>query len=226
MTAGAQGLSRSGDRLLTELVGGIAGGLEGRSVSFKAGGRPVRAVLDRIRLRRIGERHEVLVELVEVDVGGWPMSFLSVVAPSVRIRMTPAPRLEISGVEIAGRSSLTSFVPWLDAHVPGWTLRLDDNGFVEATRAPGRLAITVDPVVRDGHLDAELRALRLGGLRVTVPSRLRLVRRLALPALPWGARVTEAHRRGGDVEFRATSRSLREELDLGRLRDAIQRLRG
>lgn len=219
--AGAETLAASNERILAQLVDGIAGRFEGRRVEFSIGGRPVQAVLDWIRLRHIGTQFEARVDLTDIEAAGWSLTSLSVVAASVRIEITAAPQLEISGVEVVGRSPWDAFIPWLDAHIRDWTLRLDADGRVEARRTPRNLSIVIEPFIHDGHLNAELRALCWRGLRLPLPAWLRLVRRLALPVLPRGTRLLEAHRRGGVVEFRATSDGLVEELELARLRNAI-----
>jgi hypothetical protein len=219
--AGAKDLAAANERALAELVDGIVGRFEGQRVRFALGGRPVRAELDWIRLRRIGERYEARLELTDVEADGWSLSSLSVAAASIKIEVVPSPRLTVSGIEFAGRSSLRSFVPWLDAHVNEWSLSLDEDGRITACRAPGRRVLVIEPVVRDGRLDAELRAARWRGMRLTLPMWLRVVRSVSLPALPHRICVLDARRQGGDVAFRATSPSLSEELELDRLRNAI-----
>jgi hypothetical protein len=218
--AGAQDLTAANERVLAELVSGIAGRFEGRPVRLSLGGRPVQGVVEWIRLRRTGDRYEARVELTDVELGDWSLESLSVAADSVRVQVAPTPRLTASGVQIAGRAPLGALVAWLDGRVRDWSLSLED-GRVTARRGPGGPEVVVEPVVLDGRLDAEVRELRWRARRLTLPAWLRLVRTVPLPPLPRGIRVVDARRHGVHLEFRATCPSLGEELDLAKLRDAI-----
>ena len=220
VAGGAREVAAANERALAELLDGIVGRFEGQRVTLVLDGRPLRAVLDWIRVRRIDERYEARLELTEVEVNDWSLTSLSVAAASIRIEVIPTPRLTVSGIEITGRMALCRFILRLDQHVSQWHLAIDD-GRITASRAPGRPVIVIHPVVRDGRLEAEVRAARWRGMQLTLPMWLRIVRRLSLPALPYQLHVEHADLRRGDIEFQAHSPTITEELDLVRLRDAI-----
>ena len=219
--AGAQDMTAVNDRVLSELVDGIVGRFEGERVGFTLRGRPVGAVLDWIRVRRAEGRYEARLELTGVQLDDWGLISLSVVLDSIRIDVAPSAQLTVSGIELAGRASVRSCLPLLDRLVPGWRLDSDQDGRVTASRGPGRPVLIIEPAIRDGRLEVELRAIRWRARRLELPRWLRITRGFALPALAGRVVVLDGRRQGGDLEFRATISSWTERLDLARLREAI-----
>lgn len=216
-----------GEKLLVELVEGLARRFEGEQVELSLRGRPMGATLDEIALRRRGPRWEVRVELRELGWDGLKIEALSAVVRSVRLEPPPASSLIASGAEIAGRTSIEGVVAWLDGRVPGWKVGTDAHGRVQVRRRLSRLRSSIclhlEPVVYHGVLTLELRAFRLGSLRVPIPSWLRVTREVPLPALGGGVSVAEARRRDHAVDFHLTVSSVSERLEVDQLREAILR---
>jgi hypothetical protein len=184
------------ERVLAEMVAVVARGLEGRVVETEVGGRPLRAVLEKLRLDHPGAR----LALRDVDWGGWPFVTVAARARALRVERRPPPRVTAFDVEVVGTSALAPLVAWLDGLVTGWSLRVGPTGHVEARR--GLVSAVVEPVVADHELRLELRGIRLGRVATRLPRRLRPRRRAALPVFDRGLSVLDARRRGDSVDFR------------------------
>jgi len=219
-TRATEALTEGNERLLAELTEGVVRRFEGRHVSLSIAGGLVRALVDWIRVRG-DERHDARLELRDVAWNGWAFETLSVQAGSVRVEARPSPRLVVSAVRLEGRTPLDDLLTWLEPRIPRWGLGLDAADRVVGRRPDLSLALAVEPVVLDGRVQLELRALRWRRVAVEVPAWLRLTRTVELPDLPQGLRIVEARRAGAAVEFRATVPSAQAPIDLGRLRDAI-----
>ena len=191
------------ERVLAEMLGVVARGFEGQVVEVVVGGRPLRAVLSKLRLEHPGG----YLALRDVDWDGWPFLTLTASARALRVDRLPPPRVTAFDVEVAGTSALAPLVAWLDDVVAGWSLRVGPAGRIEAGR--GIVSAVVEPVVSDHELRLELRGVRVGRLCARLPRVLRLRRRVALPALDRGLSVLDARRRGGVVEFRLELPSVR-----------------
>jgi hypothetical protein len=209
----------AGSRLLAELVDGLAGRFEGRRIELVLGDRHTRATLDCLRLRRTGEVYEARVELREIDWDGWPIETLAVRAGSARVA-APA-RLNVTDIEVVGRSRLEPLIARLNPVLSAWQLCVDDQGRMEARRPRGTVTLVVEPTVREHQLHTELRGVRWHRLRLDVPTWLRLTRTRTLPSLAHRMSIVEATRWADVVEFRLAIPSISQRFDPGRLRDAI-----
>jgi hypothetical protein len=218
---GGQALVEVNARLLAELADGLMRRFEGRRVELQLGGARVEAVLESIRLRRVAERFTGRLELSDVVWDGLAIDALSAVAGTVSLLPDAPARLTIADIELTGSAPVDALVGWLGRRVEGWSLAVDEDGRVEARgRRPG-LTFVVEPVVEEHELHGELRALRCAGVRVAIPSWLRIVRTMPLPALPRGATIADARRRAGTVDFRVRVSALSERFDPARVRDAV-----
>jgi hypothetical protein len=214
-------LAEANARLLAELADGLMRRFEGRRIELLLGRGPVTGVLESIRLRRTADRYTGRLELSDAVWDGLAMEVVSATAGAVGIESGAPPRLAMTDAELAGRSPVAALVAWIAPRVAGWTLGVDADGRVEAHgRRPG-LTLVVEPDVVEHELRLELRALRWHGLRLQVPSWLRLVRTTPLPPLPHRARVVDARRRGDAIDFRLVVGSLQAAFDPARLRDAV-----
>ena len=203
----ARGVAAVNGVLLGRLAEGAARRLEGQVLELTVDGRPVTALLEQIRLN--GRRARVVLR--EVDWDGLPVERLTAVASSVGVDPLPVPRIVLRDVELAGRSPQRELVAWLDERMPDWTLRVDDDGHVEACRRDGngRLSVSGEPDVADHRVSLRLRTLRMGRMRVRAPRRVPVSRTIALPTLPLDMSIVEARFRPPVVDFRATIPSLR-----------------
>lgn len=185
------------------VVEGLASRLEGQRVEFELGGATARGVLESVALDRHHDQRRTRLRLVQFEWDGLRFEALSVVAQSVALTPPPDVVLTAAGVELAGRSPLGPLVAWLDGRLPEWRLGVTRDGLVEAVPQGGRgERFEVVPLVLDGELEVELRAVRWGGVRLRFPTWLRLVRKVALPALPEGLTIVEARCRGTGVDLR------------------------
>lgn len=127
----------------------------------------------------------------------------------------------MEGIRIEARSQIESVVIWLDQLVPDWRLSVDDDHSVVACRPTGGMRFRPDAVVVDVELRIELREVQWRNTRLRVPRWVRLERGTALPALPAGARLSEALRPGRWRRFRLALTELTQAIDLARLRQAL-----
>jgi hypothetical protein len=142
---------------------------------------------------------------------------------SVLIEPDREPRLVASGIDVRGRADLAPIVAWLGPQVPEWRLRVDDTGRIVGRHHARALTIEVEPWVEHDLLHFRVSTFRWHRLRLPVPRRLRRPAPVAFPPLAEGVSVVAARRREREVEFRLRIASIRQELDLPRLRDAILR---
>lgn len=183
----------------------------------------VRAVLESLHLDRREDRYGARLRLGDADWDGLRFERLTVVAEAVALTPPPDLTLTVSGVEMEGRTSLAPLVARLDREVPRWQLGVTEDGLIEAAPQGGGRRFLVEPVVIDGELEVELRAVRWHGVLLRLPSWLRLTRKVPLPALPEGLSVSEARRRGNSVDLRLLVPAASRRLDPGCLRESLSR---
>jgi hypothetical protein len=191
------------ERVLAEFAGVVVRGFEGQVVRTEVAGRPLRAVIEQLRLDHPGGR----LVLRDVDWDGWPLEKVAARARALRVQRLPPPRLTAFDVEVIGTSALAPLVAWLDGLVDGWSLRIGPAGRLEARRGP--FFGVVDPVVWDHRLRLVLRGVGCGRAHARLPRRLCPRRHVALPELGHGLSVLEARRRGDVVDFRLALSSVR-----------------
>ena len=194
------------------LAGGAATGLEGRRVEVRCGGRPLRGVVESVRLDRREGRGGARLGLGEVEWDGLRFDAVTATAESVIVDPPPRAALTATGVVLEGRTPLGPLVAWLDRRVIGWRLAVVRGGVVEAVPHGGGVRLELEPAVRNGVLEAEVRGVAWRRVRVRVPAWLRLTRTATLPDLPEGIEVATARRRGTDVELRLTVPAIRRPL--------------
>jgi len=220
-TQGGQALADANVRVLMELADGMMRRFGGQPVELVLGGTRVEALLESVRLRRDGDRYTARAELTNAVWDGLRVDELLVVADSVAVAPGAPPRVTLTDVELSGSTPLSALVAWIEPHVEGWSLAVDADGLVVAQGPRPGVRFVVEPEVEDHRLHAELRALRWGRRRVPLPSWLRLVHTVALPALPRGLTVADARRRGQTMDFRLRLPLLVERFDPARVRDAV-----
>lgn len=218
--ASAQAFSYGPERMLVEMVDGLAQRFGGGPVECSVRGRAVVAHLDWVRLVRRKGRHEAHLQLSQASLDGFPLDRLSVVVQSLRITSGYQPRLSLDDIEVKGRSGLGAVVSWLGDHLTEWSLSVDDAGAVVARHRRHRLALEVEPSVEHDRLRLELRALRWRHRRHPLPAWLRL-RRTATTLQLQGISVVEARRRGQEVDFELRVESVDQKFELAQLRHAI-----
>ena len=211
------------ERLLAELVDGVLGRFGGQRVELVLRGQPVRGLLESLRVVGRDRALAVLADLSEVDWVGPTLTHLQARASGVRVTPGMPATLDVDGVDLQGRCPIDEAVRWAEGRTGPWTIGVDPRGHLRADRNDRPVGLSAEPTFVDGAVELELRAARWRGAEVRVPRWLRLTRTQALPALPPGMRVLDAHRAGDDVWFRLDVAGVRSTLDLTRLRDAIVR---
>ena len=221
--ASAQVLSYGPERILVELVDGVVHRFGDGSVEFSVRGRPGKAKLDWLRLLTRDGRHEVHLQLREVELDGFGFDRLAAVVHSVELVPGRQPQLTLDGIQISGRAPLESLVGWVEGRTGDWALAIDDAGGVTACHRSLDLTAEVELSVDDDELQMDLRALRWRRHRLPVPGWLRLRRTVATLHLAPGLTVAEARRRGSGIDFDLRMESIKQTFELAQLRDAVLR---
>lgn len=211
--ASTHAFSYGPERMLVEMVDGLAQRFGGGPVSCSVAGRAASAHLDGVRLVRREGRNEAHLQLSQAALDGFPFDRLAVVVHSLRMASGRSPRLTLEGIEVQGRSPLAAVLGWLDDRLTEWSFSVDEAGGVIVRHCRRRLALEVEPSVEDDRLLLELRALRRGRRRLPVPAWLRLRRTAATLGLS-GVSVVEARRRGDEVDFELRIASVDQEFKL------------
>jgi hypothetical protein len=220
--ASEQALPYGPERMLVEVVDGLAQRFGGGPVECSVRGRSVVAHLDWLRLVRREGRYEAHLQLSHAALDGFPMDRLSAVAQSLQITSGRQPRLTLRDIEVNGRSALSAVVGWLSTRLNEWFFSIDDAGAIIARHRRRSVALEVEPSVDHDRLQLELRALRWRHRRVPVPAWLRLKRTVILHLQP-GVSVVQARRRDQEVDFELRVESVDQGFKLAQLRDAILR---
>jgi hypothetical protein len=218
--ASVQAFDYGPERILVEVVDGLAQRFGGGPLECSVHGRSVVAHLDWVRLVRRHDRHEGHLQLSRAAVDGFPFDRLSAVARSVQVASRLQPRVVLEDIEVKGRSELDAVVAWLATRLNGWGLAVED-GTVIARHRRDAVELEVEPSVEDDRVQVELRALRWRGRRLPVPAWLRLTRTVATLELQPGVTVVEGRRKGRAVEFELRIDSVEQKFELAQIRDAI-----
>jgi hypothetical protein len=215
---GAEALAYGPERILVELVDGLAQRFGGGPVECSVHGRSVKAHLDWVRLVRRDERLEAHLQLSGATVDGFRFDRLTAVAGSLQIAPGLHPRFTLQEIEVKGRSDLDATVAWLGTRVTDWCFASDDGGAVVARHRRGAVEFEVEPSVESDRFDLALRAVRWRGRRLPVPAWLHVSRTVATLDLHSGVRVVEARRRGHTVDFELRIDSIDQHVELSELR--------
>lgn len=219
--ASAQVLSYGPERILVELVDGVALRFGGERIECSVRGRSVAAHLDWLRLVPRKDRYEAHLQLSNVDSDGFAFDHLSAVAQSLEVDPGRHSRVTLSDIEVKGRSALTPVVAWLGSRLTDWILTVDQTGAVIARHRVRGVTLVVEPTVDHDAFQLELRAVRWRGHRLQVPNWLRLKRTVATLQLEPGVTVIEARRRGQAIDFDLRVESIQQGFELAQLREAI-----
>lgn len=220
-TAAANALGIDPEALLVQLVDGVVARFGGRSIELDIDGRPVRASLDALRLRRRGASNELHVDLSDIDADGLPIHYLTAIARSVTLDAGLQPTVAAAGIEVEGRSPLAPLVAWVDERITAWDLSVDADNALVARKGPSKLTFGVEASVTDGVVLLEIRSLRWNRRQVPVPRWLRLERRVPLP-MQDGWTMSEAASSGDQVRFRLLGERVEHRINPPSLRDAIR----
>ena len=220
--AGAQLLSYGPERILVELIDALVQRFGDGSMEFSARGRSGKADLDWLRLLTRKGRHEVHLQLTDVEFDGFAFDRLTAVVQSVEVTPGRQPRLTLDDIQISGRSPLVSLVPWIGDRTGDWIMAVDDAGAVTARHRSHDVTVEVQLSVDDDRVQMELRAVRWRRGRVSLPGWLRLRRTVATLNLAPGVTVVEARGRGQSVDFDVRVESIQQTFELAQLRDAVR----
>ncbi|HSS10778.1 MAG TPA: hypothetical protein VLL25_12890 [Acidimicrobiales bacterium] len=230
----AAGLAASPDRVLLDLVEGIAGRFAGQRLSIAGAGGSISVVLDSLQVQRRlprwsvagGERQlEMRVLGHDLDVRGWRFDDVEAVTQHVRLRLGLPTKLTAEGVDVVLRGEFERVLRHLAARgTSAWSWTPADNGLVMARSCQRpNVAFLVQPLFVGQRIRLEVLAVHWRGHRATVPRWLRLARSLPLPELPGGARLFDASVRDGMLTARLRYEAVGYEVDLDKLRGAVQR---
>ena len=201
------------ERTSANVIAMLATRFEGRRLSLPIGGRRLEGLVHRIGVQGSAEPHQIRMELREVDYDGWHLDPVAIAADEVRMRSSPTANLTAFGLRIDGRAPLQPLIARLDRQLKAWSLAVGADGRVEAhhARCP-ELRLTIEPTVQDHRVDLEVCGVRWRRARLNLPTWLRARRTVELPALPFGAVVVDARRRGDAVDLRLTFASVSKNL--------------
>lgn len=222
LTAVTKSLPYQPEVMLTQLIEGLVAAFTGRRFELEAQGKAISGSLGSLRLVRRKGRNQVVVDVTDVDVDGVRLDQISVVAGSVRIQPGLEPVFEASDIEVGGSLPATAAVGWVDRHVPGWSLRLDDAGNLLGRRQGYQPEFVLAVEVTDDVAHLEVRGVRWRSRELSIPSWLRIERRFPLN-LTAGWSIVAASRSKGEVRFRMLGQTFDQRLDAKQLRDAILR---
>jgi hypothetical protein len=209
----------AGADALAELADGIARRFEGRQIDVTVQGTRVQGTLDSLRLLRRGG-YEIRAELRD---GSWdevPFVRATAVAASAQLHAGTSPRLELAGVDVDAEVPIAPAIVWLDQHVDGWHLSIDDAGDLWARDERREVDVRVEPAMTGPEVAIDVVGARWRGRTVGLPRWLRLRRHLAV-ALPDGVEILRAVRVGDVVHARFRLGPIDEPVDLTALRRSI-----
>ena len=201
------------ERTSADVVAMLATRFEGRRLSLLVGGRRLEGQVHRIGVPSSAEPPQIRIALREVDFDGWHLDPVAIAADEVRMRSVPVANLTAFGLRIDCHSPLQSLVARLNRQLRDWSLAVGADGRIEArnVRCP-ELRLTVEPTVHDHRVDVELCGVQWRRVHLNLPTWVRLRRIVELPALPLGALVVDARRRGDAVDVRLTVPSVSRNL--------------
>ena len=201
------------ERTSANVIAMLATRFEGRRLSLPIDGRRLEGLVHRIGVQGSAEPHQIWIELREVDYDGWQLDPVAIAADEVRMRSSPAANFTAFGLRIDGRAPLQPLMARLDRQLKAWSLAVGADGRVEARndRCP-ELRLTIEPTVQEHRVDLELCGVRWRRVHLNLPTWLRARRTVELPALPFGAVVVDARRRGDAVDLRLTVPSVSKNL--------------
>jgi hypothetical protein len=212
------------ERMLAEMIDGVLGRFGGQRLEIVLRGQPVRGLLESLRVVGRDRALSVIADLSDVEWSGPRLAHLQARAHGVR--MTPGLTAEVStdGLDLEGRCDLDRIVEWAEGRTGPWTIAMDPDGrHLLADREDRPVGLTAEPTYENGRLELVLRAARWRGREIRIPRWLHLTRTQALPELPEGMEVHDAHLSDGTVSFRLGLAGATSQLDVGRLRDAVVR---
>jgi hypothetical protein len=227
--------ARTAQRTLLSLAAGLAERFTGRSLEIRAGDRVVRGVLDAVRVDAGsllagsipgGESPpvELRVQAHDVEIEEVVLDRVSLAAQDVNLNPGGPATVSAGPIDVEVRVSDAHAAAWLRRWVPEqWALDTPGHGRVVASRADHDLALEVEPIVRGGTVEVELRSVSWHGIRLRVPGWLRLVRRRPLPPLPAGMELGEVWQADGAINARVRIAHHVLQLRLDQLRDAVAR---
>jgi hypothetical protein len=217
-------LGTSPERMLFDLIEGIARRFTGRRLDLNRHGSILQFAVDSLRMGRAesGDDVEVHVEAHDVDWSGWRFQRVAAVARGVRLAGGRPARLSSESVEISAHAPRDTVSTWAqNVSIDNWALSATDDGYLVAHSHQRPVELVVSPTIALPHAELELREVMWRGRRLRVPHWLRLTRRVPLPALPHGVELLDAWPEAGGITFRARLPGFEERLDLERVRDAV-----
>jgi hypothetical protein len=230
----ATGLAPAPERVLLDIVEGVARRFAGQQLSIGHAQRPISIVLEWLNLRRrpprpsaSGDEGQVEMRIGgrDLDVHGWKFDEVEAVTQDVKLSLGRPSTLRAEGIDIVLRSPLERLLPRLQERLAlEWSLRPSETGLIEARpRSRPNLVLVIQPVFVNEHIRLEIVAAHWKDLKVRVPGWLRLARSWRVPDLPGAGKVREASLRGGMLTARVRYEQVSQVIDLEQLRGAVQR---
>ena len=211
------------ERLLGQLIDGLLARFGDQRLTMTLHGHEVSGVLDALRVSGPAGDHRAHIVLSDVDWEGRRLDGVVVRASHVHLGTGLTSTLTAAPVEIEGRARLAEVLRWAESTDLEWDVRVDAAGKLRAVHRERQHRIAGAASAADGKLHVEVTSVGYGDVGVRLPSWVRLVRDVDLPALPPGTHLVDAHRIGDEVSFRVRLDDVRYDIDLARVRDAIMR---
>jgi hypothetical protein len=229
---GAAGVAPAAERVLLEIVEGVARRFAGQRLSIAHAGAPISLVLDSLQLRHRpkssgqggGRRVEVRVGGQDLDVQGWRFDGVEAVSQHVNLGLGLPSVMSAESVDVVLWGPVDRLLPRLEERIaPEWRLTPAEKGrFVARPRSRPKFAVLIQPVFMDEHIRLEVVAAFWKGAKVTLPGWLRLARSWRVPEMPGGGKLHEASLADGILTARVRYERLSQVINLEEFRRAVQ----
>ncbi len=208
------------DVVMTALTDGISRQFGGRTIDVTLHGRPVRALLTSLEVRRQGATFRAEVELSNLDWGGRLVREVTMVANVVRLVPGVPTRVHAEQIDVQGMMTMHALVNWLNELDLEWELEVLDSGLIGARHREKNLRIVADASVSDDVVRVQIRNARWRGM--PMPQGLLGVRMIPIAGMiPGDIRIVRATREATMAHFILDVPDVSGAVDLAQMRDAI-----
>ncbi|CAM3828493.1 hypothetical protein [Smaragdicoccus niigatensis] len=216
------------DSVLYAINEGLVPRLLGRRVDLRYKDRVIQGTLRGLEVRRARARLAVRATLDDLSWNGLEVSHLRIHAEGVQVIPGVPARIWVERIELRGDLVVESVVSWLNGKGLDWELYAHDPAPRKADAGPDnfvayhrqrRIRAVIDASVTDDTVHVQVVRGRWYGLRIP---RTKLTS-WAFPLTPIGndVRILHARRSGETVHVVLDLPSVKGQIDLGQMRDAI-----
>jgi hypothetical protein len=200
--------------LMHDVSGALAQRLQGTVIETEQAGMCFRGRLESVHLRR-GGRDGAHFILTDVRWDGLDSKTVVGEAREMSIGVVPKPVLTLFDVQLQASIPMAELVAWADRRSPRWRLSVSELGLIEGVSADGSRRVQFEPEFRDGALFLTLRELGWQGLHLRMPNHRLASRRIELPPMPAGMKITEMITHVDNVEVLISAATLSWSPELG-----------